>query len=60
MLSVANKPFLLGVIILNVFVLNGITLNDITLSVTMLNDIMLNVVAPVIHACESKNEPYFR
>ncbi len=60
MLSVANKPFLLSVIILNVFVLNGLKLNDIMLSVTMQNGIMLNVMTPMIHACESTNEPYFR
>jgi hypothetical protein len=42
MLGVANKPFMLTVVMLNVVILNVVMLN-----VVMLNGVMLNVVAPV-------------
>ncbi len=40
MITVANKPFMLGVVMLNVIMLNVIMLN-----VVMLNVVMLSVVA---------------
>jgi hypothetical protein len=54
MLSVANKPFILSVVMLNVVILSVVMLNVIMLSVVMLsvvilNVVMLNVVAPRWH-----------
>ncbi len=55
MLSVANKLYMLGVIILHVFMPNVIMLNvvmlrAITLNVVMLRVFMLNVVAPFMQS----------
>ncbi len=45
MLSVANKPVMLSVIILNVVVLSVVMLSVIMLNVVVLSAVMLNVVA---------------
>ncbi len=44
MLSVANKPIMLSVVVLNVVVLNVVVLNVFVLNVVVLNVIELNVV----------------
>jgi len=44
MLSVANKPNMLSVVMLNVVMLNVIMLNVVMLNVVMLNAVMLNAV----------------
>jgi hypothetical protein len=46
MLKVANKPFVLSVIMLDVIVLSVIMLNVVMLSVVMLSVVMLTVVTP--------------
>jgi hypothetical protein len=48
MLNVANKPFLLSVIMLSVIILSVVMLSVIILSVIMLNVVILSVVAPII------------
>jgi hypothetical protein len=45
MLSVANKPIMLSVVILSVIMLNVVMLNVIMLNVIMLNVVILIVVA---------------
>jgi hypothetical protein len=46
MLGVANKPFILSVIMLNVVMLSVIMLSVVKLNVVMLSVFMLNVVVP--------------
>jgi hypothetical protein len=46
MLNVANKPFMLSVVVLSVIMLSVVMLSVVMLSVIMLSVIMLSVMAP--------------
>jgi hypothetical protein len=59
MLSGANRPFVLSVIILNVVMLSVIVLNVVMLSVIMFNVVMLSVVMVNVMALAHEVKVYF-